>query len=99
MKRFINKWLYVIKYIKSNAIIEYNRKDNFRFYTNFSKKDIDIYKTISKKLSLEYRIEDNATDVYGRPVKDCYAYYISNYSNMNGFHDLYSKLMKEKYKR
>jgi hypothetical protein len=99
MKRFIKKWWYVLKYIKANAITEYNRKDNFRFYTNFNKKDIDIYKTISKKLGIEYRIEDNATDMYDRPCSDYYAYYISNYSNMNGFHELYSKLKDEKYKK
>ncbi len=91
MKSFIKKWMHVLKYVKNNALTEYNKKDGYIFRTNINKKDKVLYESIADKLGMDYRIENNATDCGGSPLSGYYAFYVHKHSDSSKFLGEYLK--------
>ena len=51
--------------------MELNKKENYYIYTNFPKDDLPFIEKAIKSTNInDYIIEDNAVDIFGKPLKN-----------------------------
>lgn len=91
IKFIMRKTIYVIKRVIPAIIAEFNRKDGYIFRTNFSKEDKPAYVKALEKMGVDFRIDNSATGIHGRPVRGCYALYVKGSYEFSKFYKLYGK--------
>lgn len=93
MKKLIKqlrRFLYVYKRVDAEIKAESNKKDGYRFITNFGKEDEAFYKKTHEKLGSDFRIDNSATDCNGRPLGNDYrALYVRGLYDSSKFQKIY----------
>lgn len=95
-KVFIRRLFYIVRSVIPAIIKEFNKNDNYHFYTNFDAEDETFYRKTLNKLGADYRISDYATDYRDRPIKGCKALYVRGTYNHDKFFKAYSRYEDEK---